>query len=141
MLRNLLGAMAFGLATQAVANQNVGNGGEAVVCPGEPGSVELYDFFEARTRGLHIDLGDAVLPVADKIAMAIGHLPDLDPDRKALLTKWAHDFFDPQSPDGAATFPRDIDLHDIPDADPRGVPEGCRIKQIAAQQTPLFDGD
>ncbi len=113
----ILGLSVMGLsvlAQPALAENEVGNGGDVLVCRDPAGTittVELLDFFEARTfRGIPIDLGDPSLPVEGKLALALSRLERFSPQRAARYRAWLLAFWQE-----AALIPG-IVLEDIPDS-------------------------
>jgi hypothetical protein len=119
--------------------REIGNGGDVVVCRNNDGSVksiELLDFYEARImRGLQIDLGDASLPLDEKVLMELHRLAQVSPKRSAKYAEEVHRFF------SEGNFISGISLVDIPDSGHLAFPDGCKVEQIVIQQNPQFSED
>lgn len=112
-------------------NNQVGNGGDAIVCPGKQN--KLLDFYEAELRWkLKVDLGSSSLTVMEKVQLAIGRLEKHDPYRFAELKKLASTF------EKEAAFWEDIELVDVPDSNHIGISADCQLKQLAIQKAPNF---
>jgi predicted heme/steroid binding protein len=123
----------------AADGKDVGNGGDAVVCRNAKNkitSVQLYDHFEAQAkRQMTLDLGAATLSYEDKIELLLGRIQKLNPNRAKLYRSWWQTFL------SEAFFVKGSNLIDIPDTGGGFVPSGCKLEQLAVQQTMRFPGD
>lgn len=126
-------------APSAQAGGEVGNGGDAVVCPvagTTTKKVETLDVFEARTlRGIKLDLGPSSLSWQDKVDLAIHRLDVLDVKRADRLRGWAKTFV------ADSVFAAGIVLTDIPDSKQVALPKDCTIEQVVVQKVPAFAKD
>lgn len=116
-----------------------GNGGDVMICRDHANnivSIELFDYFEARTfRNIEIDLGLPDLPVAQKVELALRRLQKHSPTRMQKYLRWANDFM------SETNFIDNSSLVDIPDSELLVKPQGCDMDQIAIQKTPEFKED
>ncbi|MCM2277683.1 MAG: hypothetical protein NDJ89_06365 [Oligoflexia bacterium] len=131
-------AIVLGAGQCAFAGQEIGNGGDAIVCRSSDGAIqraELVDYYEAKIeREIQVDLGPGG-SWQEQFEFVMKRLDRLDPSRATELRN------------GAARFLADvrfIDGHDFPDLSDTGgliVPSGCRIEQVAIQQKVAFPQD
>jgi hypothetical protein len=139
-MRNLPGLL-FLIPLTAFANggQEVGNGGDAVVCRDAGGAVtsaELLDYYEARElRGIIKDLGPPDLAIDAKVALVLDRVARLSPKRAAHYRHQAGEFM------SEARFLSGVDLVEVPDSDHLAFPHGCRVEQLAIQKQPEFAED
>lgn len=119
----------FLFTTSAFANQQlmggneVGNGGDVVVCSE---SIELLDFYESRVKnGSEITVTGAT--ETEIIKTVLAHLKTVDQKRAELFEKEAGKFIE------RTNFMKGARLTDIPDSHHLFLPsqEGCKIEQIA----------
>lgn len=131
---------ASGRDASALFGQEVGNGGDAVVCAraypelgGERAG--LLDYYEGRAvHGLTPDFSGAD-GVDGRVALAISRLEALDPDRAGLYRHYAETFW------SEAIILQNAHLPDLPDDGPVSLPgEDCRLQQLAIQSEPLQPG-
>lgn len=119
------------IASLAVAETTVGNGGDLVVCRNSQNkitSVELLDYFEARElRGIVADIAST--------DQAIDRLKRLSPKRAERYRAAIADF------NANALFKSGVELTDVPDSDHDLLPAGCKIEQLAIQRKPQFPED
>ncbi len=130
--------LVFGLRafeTFASAGQIVGNGGDVLECV-DPKTgqvrVELLDLFEARARGIHLDLGSAETPTEHKIAQMLERLRPRTPLRTDSYSAQVASFW------SESMKVRGVSLPDVPDSKHLMLPSGCFVKQVVIQQTPDF---
>jgi hypothetical protein len=133
-------ALLLALAAPAFAGgQEVGNGGDAVVCRDAGGNItsaELLDFYEARVlRGIDRDLGDPSLSVDAKTGIVVKRLAPLSPVRVDVYTMWLKAFMD------NAQFLSGVQLVEVPDSDHLAFPKDCKVEQLAIQKEPEFPED
>jgi len=129
----ILFALWVGTAVQA--NNEVGNGGDVVVCRDgdQITSVELVDFYEARLMyEMEYDLGSEDLHYKEKIALALSRLSKLDPERERDYLVHAEEF------EENARFLEGVELVDIPDTNLVYLPSGCEIAQIVVRIKPTL---
>ena len=123
----------------ASAGNDVGNGGNAVVCRNTNGSIrsaELLDFYEARRmRGILPQLGSADLPVEVKLSIALSSFEKKSPFLAAYLNERASAF------SNEALFLDGAALEPIPDSHHLAHPVGCDVEQLAIQRVPTFPED
>ena len=128
------------LAQSARAEREVGNGGTGVVCfdaNGQISSVEVYDYFEARTlRHAVIDLGDSSLSYIEQAGVALQRLAQYSPLRTNRYIGEVASF-----EQNANFLPPGISLPLIPDTGAIQLPDGCRLEQIVRQDEPRFPDD
>jgi hypothetical protein len=136
---SLLSALLLVSPAFAAGGQEVGNGGNAVVCRDEGGAItsaELLDFYEARTlRGIQRDLGPPGLSVDEKFGIVLKRLGRLSPERVSLYTL-AHGGFPRES-----RFLPGVKLTTVPDSFHVAIPDGCQVEQLAIQKQPEFPED
>lgn len=116
----------------------IGNGGGGVVCRDGEGlvkSVETLDVYEARQRGLELDLGDPGQTFDEKLNLALSRLRRLSPRRAQVYADEARRFL------STARFLDDSHLERIPDSDPIALPHSCGLEQVVARKPPLFPTD
>lgn len=126
-------------APAAAAANEMGNGGDAVVCRDESGAItsaEMYDYFEATNlREIPLDLGGDGLDEWQRVEYVLARLGLRQPAHarhyRDLVT-----FFRSEM-----RVVANVDFIDIPDSDPLVLPTGCEVKQAAIQRTPTFPED
>lgn len=125
-------------ASPAFGDSKVGNGGDAVVCSADDGtikSVRVLDFYEGEFfRGLVPALGPASLAPIDKAVSAFQRMERFDPERAGRFITAAKAFFD-------NAVVKDGELTDIPDSLHRAYERGCEVKQLAIQDEPQVPED
>jgi hypothetical protein len=127
---------------------NAGNGGDGVVCvqPDGTKTVELLDFYEARTQlqgnspsGMLAPQVPSGLSVEQIVKLFIGRLAKVSPNRAQEYQKKADAFLkdipeaNPLKPI-TATFIPNAKLEDIPDSEHIVIPDNCKIEQVAIQK-------
>lgn len=124
-------------ATTTLGGHAVGNGGDAVVCPGDKGrsQVEFFDLYEGRSLAEQLPKLDAASSLEGKLEIAIQRLERLSPLRAALYRAQARSFFT------ETRFLRGQTLVDVPDSFEVALPTGCHLEQLAIQREPLSVGD
>ncbi len=116
----------------------VGAGGSGVYCPGKNGArpyFEVLDVYEARKRGMGVDLGGPNLSVDQKLDIAFARLARLSPLRAKRYQKRAHEILK------EAYFFHSGYLPHIGDEDPADLAAGCKLLQIATRRKPIFEND
>lgn len=108
---------------QLMGGNEVGNGGDVVVCSE---SIELLDFYESRVKtGTEISVTGAT--ETEIIKTLLTHLKTVDPKRAELFEKEAGKFVE------RTNFMKGAKLTDIPDSHHLFLPsqKDCKIEQIA----------
>jgi hypothetical protein len=114
----------------------VGNGGNVVLCTGNGGSpeVELFDYFEARllNPAIVFDLGSPSLSAEEKVEYVLKRLEGVSPQRAAnyrafIQSIWTDSHF------------TDSDLVSVDDSHNAVMPKNCSLKQVALHLKPQFD--
>jgi len=127
----LLLSILLPIHSQAAGGDWIGNGGDLLRCWNKEKRAydyELLDYYEGRTiRRLVPDLGAANLSFHDKVLFVIDRLAKVNPTRGALYRAWYETFFE------ETNFFIEGEFAAIPDTGPIVVPEGCKIRQFAAQ--------
>ncbi len=118
----------------------VGNGGGLVVCrnPADHAirSVELIDYYEARTRRkLTLDLESLTGSWKERAQQLISRLSKLSPMRVDIYSKWLETF------EKEAVFVKDSQFTTIPDTGFIAIPNGCEFEQGVVQLKPRFSDD
>jgi len=130
------------LAQPSEGGKEIGNGGDVVVCKNDDGSIksiELLDFFEARTlKKLNYNLGPNNLSVENKIMIALKRLEHFSSERAKLYREQADILLNDEN---ETSFVANTTLTDIPDSLHLALPNGCDIEQIAIQNNPIFSDD
>lgn len=121
---------------------NVGNGGDGIVCkiPGGKKTVELLDYYEARTQlkdpktgqAIRMDFGAPGLSVDEIVELLISRVAEVSPERAERYRAQARTFM------GETQFLPNADLTDIPDSLHAAVPSNCEIKQLVNQRKKPF---
>jgi hypothetical protein len=141
MKSNFLVLLAGILLLPVLSNANEkGNGGKGVVCRDGSGKVlsaRLLDFFEADTRGIKIDLGDATLSYQQKIGFALKRLDALDHFRSIRYTARVSDFMSDQN----TKFLSGVTLESTEDSYEIAIPAGCAVEQLIVRKPPQFTED
>ncbi len=121
------------------SGRGAGNGGDAVVCRDAGGvinRIELLDYYEARARGIAIEVGTPGSSLISRVETVIARLAPYSPETAVEYRKRAASFM------SNTNFIHGHDLIDIPDSDGGSVPVGCKLEQIAVQRTgELLPGD
>lgn len=114
----------------AKATHRIGNGGDMVVCPN---SLEVLDFYEARTqRGVNLDIANHGTTIDEKVNFILARLGRVSPHRAQIYSQQYAQFF------SEANFLEGVGLVDIPDSDHIAFPVGCKVEQTVVQvQNPL----
>lgn len=123
---------------QVFAGDEIGNGGDVVLCKTESGEVEtatMLDYYEGQYRNIPLDLGAADLEPIEKVELALMRLNKQDTFFTNILRQKAQTFFD-----NASIIPG-ISLRDIPDSNEVFLGHNCEIQQIAINQKVTFPGD
>ncbi|MGE3609701.1 MAG: hypothetical protein AB7I27_08975 [Bacteriovoracaceae bacterium] len=120
-----LGLISILLGVNAWAGGDViGNGGDVVVCGDK---VEMLDFYEAKVKGLSLDLGSKDLNYEEKIKYVLNRNRTLQPRRVEMYLGWLSTFKQ------EASFQKGIELQDVADSGLVVIPKGCKLEQIAIQ--------
>jgi hypothetical protein len=117
------------------SGRGAGNGGDVMTCRDAAGAItriELLDYFEARTAGTPLAMGDPSLSVSQKIEIALQRLQRFGARRVEQYRATAIEFLN------SAEFVRGMTLIDIPDERGAVIPAGCKLEQIAIQRTRLL---
>jgi hypothetical protein len=121
------------------SGRGAGNGGDAVVCRNASGAIhriELLDYYEARTRGIAIEVGAPGAPLLTRVQAVIDRIAPHSPQKAQEYRERATSFM------ANTKFIHGHDLIDIPDSDGGSVPAGCKLEQIAVQRTgEMLPGD
>lgn len=108
------------------------NGGNAVVCRDKKtdriNTIEVLDVFEARLRGVKLDLGAPALSVSEKVHVALSRLRKFDPVRADSYEDFIHYFMQTMQ------LVRGIDIVSVDDSMHTVVPSGCKVEQLATQR-------
>jgi hypothetical protein len=123
-------------ATSAMAldAKEVGNGGNAVLCPATK-SAELLDYYEARIlRNMNVTMGSGKDPVA-VAQFAVQRLKKLSPLRALAYEKYIQSFI------SESRFLKGVELVEINDSGHIFLPTNCKPVQVAVQKAPAFPGD
>lgn len=132
-LRIVAVAITVSFAVGAHAGNEVGNGGDAIVCPN--GDVLFYDVFEAEDRhGLKPEFSTKSTEL-EKAEEIIRRIEKLNPRRAQIYLAWLKEFY------ANTKFIKGRDLVDIPDTGAGAIPSGCQIKQLIVQDQPRLPGD
>lgn len=135
-MKNLCVSMVLSLfVIQAYASggHELGNGGDALVCPNSP--VSFYDVYEAEHRFSmkpQFPEGDNEYKIAKEI---VGRLRTLSPLRATGYSKWIEEF------ESETQFLTGKELIDVPDTNSGFLPKGCKIEQLLVQSEPKFPGE
>lgn len=126
-------------AMAAESGNDVGNGGDVVICRDAGGrirSIELLDYFEARTRwGMSVTLGTPGSAFEENVHTLISRLAIRNPDQERMLRMWWDSFMK------ESMFLPGVQLVDVPDSAHVAIPAGCAIEQVAIQSPPRFERD
>lgn len=125
----LTGLLALMISAPSLASR-VGNGGDAIYCQKEDGTVtaELLDFYEGRTRGLTMNM-DGATTVEEKINLIINRVEQHDLFLGLVIREGLEHFY------ANREFTED-DLIDIPDSLHIRKPKNCEVKQAAIFKMP-----
>jgi hypothetical protein len=138
MYKYFIAGLTLTLSIQVFAAKEVGNGGNAILCPPNSGypPARLYDHYEAEVKQSRVlDLGSPMLTVDQKLDLVFKRIDRLNPQRARLYRGWYADFWKDASLIGG------IDLIPVPDTGVGYIPSGCELKQAALQQDPELPGD
>lgn len=115
-----------------------GFGGDVVVCRTPANaiqSIELIDFFEARTnKAWSIDL-KSTSSVDENVKILLDRVAFSDTRPKKRLEPFYASFFQ------EAEFVSGLSLVDIPEPGRPALPSGCIVEQIVVHQKPVLPGD
>ncbi len=120
------------------AGDEIGNGGDVVVCKnqtGEISSARLLDYYEGENRGFSLDLGEKELPVLEKVQLALNRLEQRDAVLAYLLKESSKNFMQ------QTLFKKKIILRNISDSEEVYVEQNCEVSQIAINQKVVMPGD
>ncbi|MGZ3790382.1 MAG: hypothetical protein ACXVLQ_17755 [Bacteriovorax sp.] len=138
-LTGIMFLMALLSSMPSHAGNDVGNGGNIVTCfntQGQFKSIELLDFYEARTmRDIQTDLGPSNQSLDQVMTILLSRLAERNPTRAAHYQDWYSTFFKD------AKLLSGIELIEIPDSHHVAVPVGCKVQQIVNQRNPEFPED
>lgn len=125
---------------RGLAVDEIGNGGDAVVCRDGSGEIrfaQTLDLYEAhRKHKLKVDLGDNSLNETQKALLALSRFEALDPGKAKDLADRVATFFD-----NVSFTDLDSKLPDIDDTGESELPGHCNLEQLAIQQKPLTSKD
>lgn len=126
----------FGFLSNSFAGRDSG-GGNVFVCPQADGNVkvEVVDLYEARLRGLKVQLGDPKLSVDRKVKDALARLALAEKYIAKQLNKIYLSLAEKSQHIPNAKFPS------VNDSFHFAEPDGCELKQAAIQKVPLFKED
>lgn len=132
------GAFAFG--------REAGNGGDALVCrKGESiTSVQFFDVYEGKRRGLGLSLGKPEVPPKEKVRMLLEKFAQISPNRARIYLKWLETFnLKPKDGGDVHFLEKGETLLDINDTGRAIIPKDCVVEQLIIYQEPRFkeDGD
>lgn len=114
--------------------KEVGNGGNAVLCPATH-SAELLDYYEARIlRNMNVSMGGAKEAVA-VAQFVVQRLKKISPLRALAYQKYIKSFI------SESRFLKGVELVEVNDSGHIFLPNNCKIVQVALQKAPMFPGD
>jgi hypothetical protein len=118
--------LSFLFMLKIYAGDDIGNGGDAVVCyqNNQRVSARLLDYFEMEIYGKKANISDSS-DIISSAQNAIFPLKKLDSNGHEFLKKTISVFLE------KAVFLSNIDLVDIPDSDHSIIPKGCKIEQLS----------
>ena len=123
----------------AYSGQEMGNGGDLVVCYKKDGvtitSIELLDFHEGKLDGLNFDFIDKTKKYTQLVSETLTRIERLSGKRAGLYRRYLEEFYND------AKFVKGIILQDIDDSSEIKLKRGCRIEQIAYQLTQIHPND
>ncbi len=119
------------------AGQEVGNGGDLLVCTDSVGAktFELYDLFEGRTRHKLTMVPPTASDPMTMVRELISRIDSINPTRANLYRMWLETF------DGEVEYVNGGNLIDIPDTGDGYIPSSCELRQFAVQRTTSFPGE
>lgn len=123
--------MAASASAFAASGTTVGNGGNSIVCKNTSGnitSVEILDFFEARTNGLELKLNDRLPNYKSILIENFNRWQSIAPKRIEQYKKWLSEF------ESETIFVSGANIPSIPDTGSVILPTGCDLKPIAFQR-------
>lgn len=131
----LIGILTF--TVMAHAGTNSGGGGKGIVCRDEKnnivGPVVALDTYEAKTRGIKIDLGAPEISVDKKLEIALGRLAKVgDTHRVKRYAKSIKEFFSSEY----TIYLPDTTLTNVNDSFELSFPKGCAPEQVVIQKEP-----
>ena len=136
-MKNLY-ALLLAFSPLCFAGQEVGNGGDAVVCRYPNGSIksaELLDIYEARTlRGVENNTSEKN-SLEEQIQDLLERLSIISQRRANDYKTEAIRFV------ANSQILQDVELENIPDSEHVIVKKGCQIEQVAVQREPQFPED
>ena len=115
----------------ASSGTTVGNGGNSIVCKntsGQIASVEILDFFEARTNGLLLKLNDRLPDFKSILIENLNRWQSIAPQRVEQYKKWLTEF------ESETLFVSGANIPSIPDTGSVILPAGCELHPIAFQR-------
>ena len=113
-----------------------GNSGDVIICETESGTTtKLLDYYEGEVIPPYrtVSLGDPNWDFQTKVMFALERLMDFDEVRALAYMEKANEFFLEKD----VRWVSGIIMEDIPDSGYIPKLEGCRIRQIAIQKTPV----
>lgn len=147
-IQKIVLSLMMSLPLTALAADRAGNGGDVVLCPGEP--VQMLDSVELKDRGQMVSFEQAN-DLASKLEIAFQRIKRLDPIRAEAIQKGSQELLkdlliylnDPvlksqESVNLENTWFTNRELEDIPDSHETSLKPGCAKKQLVIQ---LFPGD
>jgi hypothetical protein len=127
--------LSLGIASNAIAGNEYGNGGETLVCRQDNEdsspivSVELFDYFEARElAGLTVDLGGEQLDEWKKAELALERIRTLSPRRYTTYLRHLKEF-----PQKMRLLPTAL-LSPLNDSRSIVIPRTCKVMQAAIRK-------
>ncbi|MGE3608127.1 MAG: hypothetical protein AB7I27_00970 [Bacteriovoracaceae bacterium] len=130
------------LTTGFAHAKEVGNGGDAVVCPDR---VVLLDYVEMEKRKMTLDLPGKTMK--EKLLAVTARIKKIDLYRGKLVEQYALELESDISKKNAGEtnltqtdFTTDV-LSDVPDSNEITIPAGCKKDQLVTQRTPVFKDD
>ena len=122
----------------ALAGNEIGNGGDVIVCKknAKINKVEFFDLFEGRERrGLKYNLGAANLPWEKKVEIILQRVRQISPQRAERYAGWFKTFI------SDSEFITSGKLIDIPDTGDGWIPPNCDIEQIVVRRDTHFPNE
>lgn len=130
-------AFVFILSQQALAQNEKGNGGDALVCKdGQNTKAMVLDYYETTAiRGIKVDLGSDSLHYLDKAKYALQKMAKIFPVFASSLQQEVDTF--PEN----TSFVAGIVLEDIDDSQEIYIPKNCEKLQLAIRANKKFPTD
>lgn len=137
-MRAILWAMAFMAVPAQAEIDEIGNGGNVILCPVpipemNGRSIFLQDHLEGRQLGLPLDLGPADLSAEEKAGRVLARLQRLDPVRAERYAEHLRQFGQDAQIAPNLGFPHLPDFGVV-----RYPAAGCTIEQAAFQREPIL---